>query len=474
MKRDSSAERIVISAILQYGADALYEVDSILSENDFSLSINKEIYAIIKNLAIDNKVEQFDLTTVCTVYKNTFGEDEYVSNKINQYVDALINSSLIDKDNLTFFAKKIVKQSVIEQLSKRLLLANQNLSKLTGEEDINDILLEADKPISEFNNSLLSANDYELIGSDILEFIQHLKENQGTSPGIPSGFPKWDRAIGGGLVSPGVHVVGARAKAGKSFMGLNIAWHVTGLEMPVLFLDTELNKTMTQSRLLARVSQVDVDKIRNGNFSDFEHDEQRVLRAGQEIANRPYYYENISGLHYTRWMSIVKKWIKKDVGFTDGKVNPCLVILDYIKMMDMGDLKNGIQEYQYLGQLITDFHNLCIQYNIPALAFVQLNRDGISQDGQGVIAGSDRIIALCSSFSILRKKEEADYAADSAINGNRKLTVIETRFGQGLNPSDYINLKTNLAISSMIEGPTRHEVERTSQNQDESPPFDQD
>ena len=65
---------------------------------------------------------------------------------------------------------------------------------------------------------------------------------------------------------------------------------------------------------------------------------------------------------------------------------------------------NNIQEYQALGFQITNLHNLAVKYDFACLAFVQLNRDGITKESTDAVSGSDRLIWLCTSFSIFKEK----------------------------------------------------------------------
>jgi hypothetical protein len=93
--------------------------------------------------------------------------------------------------------------------------------------------------------------------------------------------------------------------------------------------------------------------------------------------------------------------------------------------------------------MATDMHNLTVKYNIPILAYVQMNRDGIDGDSDhsGVVAGSDRIGWLCSSLAFLRNKDDNDVGVgDGYENGNKKISIVECRYGPGLNTGDYINV----------------------------------
>jgi hypothetical protein len=140
-------------------------------------------------------------------------------------------------------------------------------------------------------------------------------------------------------------------------------------------------------------------------------------------------------------------------------------MLDYLKTMDLADV-GDFQEYQYLGDFITKLHNFAVKHDVPVLATVQLNRDGINKEDSSVVSGSDRILWLCSSLAYLKKKTDEDVAAgDSKTNGDRKLIVVDTRYGSGMDSSsEYINVISNLERSEMVEGKFNFEVLESNSN----------
>ena len=61
------------------------------------------------------------------------------------------------------------------------------------------------------------------------------------------------------------------------------------------------------------------------------------------------------------------------------------------------------------------------------VTFVQLNRDGITKESTDTASGSDRIIWLCSNFTIFKRKSDEEIAEDGPENGNRKLLPLVSR-----------------------------------------------
>ena len=107
---------------------------------------------------------------------------------------------------------------------------------------------------------------------------------------------------------------------------------------------------------------------------------------------------------------------------------------------------------------MTSLHNFAVRYKVPILGFIQLNRDGITKETTDTASGSDRIIWLCSNFTIFKRKSDEEIAEDGPNNGNRKLVPIISRHGGGLDDNDYINCHMKGWCAKIEEGKTRLEL----------------
>ena len=108
-----------------------------------------------------------------------------------------------------------------------------------------------------------------------------------------------------------------------------------------------------------------------------------------------------------------------------------------------------------------------VKYDVPCLSFVQLNRDGITRESTDVVSGSDRLIWLCTSFSIFKLKSEEEVAEDGIENGNRKLVPVVGRHGPGLDDGDYISMNMFGNIGKISEGQTRNELHNNARSREE-------
>lgn len=454
--KDTYAERMIITGLLNHGSAIFYDIDNLITTNYFALKENKVIYGAIKELIANKNIEKPDISAIIGI----IGEDRAEKLDITEYILAL-SEDFISKDNIQPFVQKVARLALGRELKTKLLESVSKIEEISGEEKLTQIISIAEDPIVNFVSKFLHQDDLTDFRTYYDLHLQYLEKNRNYSKGLATGFPRWDAAIGGGLRKPGVHLMGGRAKSGKSFIAMIIAKFVASQNIPVLFLDSELTKEIMMNRLLSSLSGVPIEEIEDGVFFDDPKKGEAINKIRQDIEALPFYYYNISARNHKEWLSLIRRWLMSEVGFDeDGNMKECLVVLDYIKTMNLEDLGH-MAEFQYLGQVITDLHNTAIQYNIPILAMVQLNREGINRSDQDVIAGSDRLIGLCSSCSILKRKHADDLAAEpistNRTSGDRKIEVIVSRFGPGLPEGCYINVWSDLSRAIMVEGRTNLE-----------------
>tara|TARA_R110000824_G_scaffold9932_14_gene44163 strand:+ start:2551 stop:4026 length:1476 start_codon:yes stop_codon:yes gene_type:complete len=471
---DLAAERAVLSALCQHGLDVYLEIDFVDSSH-FTDVMNQLIFdCIYRSISENTEVE---LSTILSA-ANDLGVQEQISTKEEiGFIRSLFNFP-IHKENVGIHAAKIAKLKLARDLKKMLKTCEKDLESITGDEDIMDLVAKIEEPLLEATGDIYqsSSKKIELIGEDVDGYVQHLSENVSDFVGIPSGFDRFDIAIGGGLRRKCVDLVAARPKVGKSMFGDAVAMHVAGnLNIPVLMLDTEMSKEDHLNRILANLSGVEINKISTGKFSDNAIDFEKINEAKEKLRAVPYHYISIAGESFENILSQMRKWIYQHVGFDEnGQTKDCLIVYDYLKLMGSEGISSAMQEYQVLGFQITKLHNFCVKYDVPCLSFVQLNRDGITRETTDVVSGSDRLIWLCTSFSIFKIKSDEEIAIDGADNGNRKLVPVVARHGEGLSDGDYVSMKMFGKYGRILEGNTRNEIHEDTRTREEGFETDDD
>ena len=463
---DLASERAVLAALCQYGLDCYLEIDFVDADH-FTDDMNQLLFHCVhKSVSENSKVELASILSAA----NSLGVHESLNNKQEiSFIRSLFNFP-IHKENAKTHAIKIAKLKLARDLKKTLKACEKDLDATNGDEDVMDLISKVEAPILDATADIYQSSNKktEIIGEDIDDYIEYLSENVSDNVGIPTGFPRYDAAIGGGLRRKCVDLVAARPKVGKSMFGDAVAMNVSRMGIPVLMLDTEMSKEDHLNRMLANLSGVDINKISTGKFTENPLEKEKVEKAAQELKDIPYHYISIAGQSFENILALMRKWVYQHVGFDEsGVTNDCLVVYDYLKLMGSEGISSSMQEYQVLGFQITQLHNFMVKYDVPCLSFVQLNRDGITKESTDVVSGSDRLIWLCTSFSIFKMKSEEEIAEDKIENGNRKLVPVVARHGCGLDDGDYISMNMFGSIGKLAEGRTRNELHNSARAREE-------
>jgi replicative DNA helicase len=452
--QDSGIERAILAGITTHGADCFFEVEDIIAVKDFYWSCNQELFSILTHLVHKEDIKTFDTPNIQATAKILGFNDLAGGGKHSEYLESIVEEVGSSKNNIRSLVVVVYKLSLARRGYMAAANVQQNLKGITGAEEVDSIIGQIEEPIFEFTGEIMDqCAGIASLGKRFENVMKTLSETPQDIIGLPTGFPTWDDAIGGGLRPATVNVVGARAKQGKSFLCLNVARNVAENDIPVLYLDTELTSETQLHRLTSVVTGVDLNRVETGRFANNKHESEALWSCQEHMEKLRIDHFSVAGLAPQSIISIARRWLSKTVGFTDsGSAKPCLIIYDYLKLMDDGGLKKGLQEYQVLGFLITTLHNFAMKFKLPVLATVQLNRDGATKEGSEVVSGSDRIIWLCSNFTILKQKSQSELNEDPPSNGTRKLIVTDTRYGPGMQNGEYINVVDNLSVGRLIEG----------------------
>ena len=452
---DIGAERAVLAGLLQYGIDAYVPICDIISVESFVNTNNILLYKCIQSI-IDNE-QTPDIATILSVAEKLNVVEQISTPQEIKYINSLYEFP-INPNNILGFAAQLKKFEFARKIRSLTKKVHHDIGEINGSESIDEIIGVLENPVTDFLREDSGGENPEKIGDGVDDYVTLLSENKCDIIGIPTGFTKYDEAIGGGLRRKCVDLVSARPKIGKSVFADNVALNVSSLGIPVLVLDTEMSKEDHLNRLIANISGTPINEVATGKFVDDPEKEKKVREAVKKLESIPYSYVSVAGKPFEQILNIVRRWVVQEVKTDEtGKTNECLIIYDYLKLMSSSSITNNIQEYQALGFQITSLHNLCVKLDIPCLSFVQLNRDGITKESTDAVSGSDRLIWLCTSFSIFKAKSPEELAEDGPNAGNRKLVPIVSRHGAGMDDGDYINMQMVGSHAKLIELRTRNE-----------------
>lgn len=444
---DPSTERNINAVICQFGREVFEDIDDLVTPSTFTINHNQIVYKCIKHIYENsdrNEEIKIDNSLLLATAKTLGYKDFFTDPSEIKLVDRLFNMP-VEPTNARKLAAYVRKLEIRRLLSKQLCLGLDDIQTTPNEIPIEELLAKVENRVIDFS-SLLSedAKQIQGIGDSLDEYVDHVIEHQCDAVGISTGYPLYDLAVG--YLRPGaIQLIGARAKTGKSMLSINIAMHIAGkLNLPCIYLDSEMSIKDNYSRMLANLSDVDIDEIETGKFAKNRLKKARVLAAKEKLKQMPLDYCSIAGKPTEEILSIMRKWVRKKVGYDEnGNTKPCVIIYDYIKIMDQSSITKNMQEYMAMGYLCTALSNFMIRHQVSCLAFAQLNREGIDNPSLSSVAGSDRLSFYCSSVSVFAIKSPEDNEECPENYGNRKLIPLIARYGAGIGQGNFINFYMN-------------------------------
>jgi replicative DNA helicase len=458
--QDHPTEARLLSCVLQFGIDAYIDIEGIVTLDTFTEETNQIIWRTIENFFECEELPKLSAAIVMK-YADALGYRMFFENKDEKdYLRALF-SRPVELQDAKVLGVQLKKLEIKRQFMAKLQLAKQALINISTVEPLNRILSCVEDPISNFIASLASTNtEGELLAKNADLHIKNMMDNPNTILGLRTGFNHYDEFIGGSLEPETMHVIVARAKTGKSGVALNVGKKLARENTPVIIGDIEMSEQKWLNRLLANVTKINLRKFKISQFNEEEKD--LLSDATKQIMKWPLYYLNVNGKSLEETLSCVKRILNKKIGKSkDGKYGDCLFIYDYLRLNDSGDMSKNMQEYQALGFNAIKLKNFAIYAKLPILTFVQANRSGVDKEDTTVASGSDRILWLCDSMTIFKRKELEELQEDRAMGRrayNRKMIPLETRDGPEVESGQYINYNFDGSTATIEEGPTNVET----------------
>jgi replicative DNA helicase len=447
------AERAILS-ILMKEPSMLFEVDDVLDESDFTNSGAKVIFSLIKDLVLADKEVSVDHYTLIS-HAEAKGVDDFLSLTHNGELLEAIEQTAVKPSSIGRHVSAVKTMTIKRNAIKMLDELQGEVEDFTGDPSDLKSLIE-DSVFREMRSMDAGGEEIVRMDSDYEQTINNFAE-QNDVLGLNVGLPRWQRDCGG-IRNGTVTGVFARAKTGKSqFSAWCGAQASIFQQIPTLYLDTELQLRDQQMRLTSILSGIPFNEVESGSWKSKKDQVEKIKECFGLVKDAPFYYKNISGRSVNHVIPVIRKFVHKFVGESKGDEIKCLIVYDYIKLMNMNDIKSA-QEWQVLGFLLSAIHDVAAQLNVPILALGQLNREALKMDNEYTVSGSDRIVHNLDSLTIFREKRVEEIEADGEQRGTHIFKVPIARKGPGHTDGDHINIKFDKSCGSFKEDKRRSEI----------------
>ena len=452
-----AAEKVFLAGIVKHPGK-LFEFVEYLDEDDFQHSATRMTFEAARSLVIDKEAEKITKAKLVAEAK-ALGHHNFLSATRNgEWLDEVFAEEVTEFEVDNHFLE-VKRQSLKQKYTETFL-------------ELRDYLSSTDDPLSimigKVENEIVSKVNIIDKGEHAIEdmregfwdFIDSIADDPGHM-GLDLGYPLWQERIGQIRNGAITFLVGTTG-SGKSQFGMKAAVIAARKKLPVLYLDSELNKQDQWIRIAAMLTKVpseyvetgfwrmsDRELLENGVTDPTKRDEimaygKRIRdpRVREVVDSMPIFYQSISGLSVPDVLPHIRRWLLTHVKpDRETRVPQCLIVYDYIKLSMTNEISRGVlQEWQQHGLHIAQLHDFVNKYNVPLIGFGQTNNE--IDEGIKCVAGGKRISENVDSVSYFKRKTDQERGQDGS--GTHMMKIFKSRYGKGLWGS-YVNFGADLS-----------------------------
>jgi replicative DNA helicase len=253
---------------------------------------------------------------------------------------------------------------------------------------------------------------------ETFDILQEAAEREDTIAGISTGFSEMDEKTSGMQASQ-LNIIAARPGMGKTSFALTLAQNAALEEdEPVAVFSLEMSKRTLVKRMLASVSEVSFEKLRDGELSD--RDWHKVTNAMTRLNNSPIFLNDNANMDVLEMKGQARR-LRAEHGLS-------LLLVDYLQLMEPVD--SSIPREQQLAHISRGLKQLAMELDIPVMALTQLNREVERRGGDkrpqlsdlrgtGAIEQDADLVAFIYRQHYYTQKEEHKGIADIIIGKQR-------------------------------------------------------
>jgi len=354
------AEESLLGSLL-IDKDAIIKVADNIMPGDFYKDGHKIIYETIKELY--GHQEPIDIITL----SNRLEEKKQMAAIGGRTYLARLTNAVATSGHVAQYANIIQRKATLRRLQQAA--AEITSMSFDEEREIDEILDETEKKVFGVSRKYLK-NAFLPIDNLLtaaFDRIDELHKYSGKLRGLSTGFPDLDSHLAG-LQKSDLIILAARPSVGKTSLALDIARQaaIKSKEGVGIF-SLEMSKEQLVDRLLCAQANVSLWKMRTGNLSDKEEDNDfaKIGEAMGKLAEAPIYIDDSSTLSIMEIRAKARRLqMEKGLG---------LIVIDYLQLME-GRGKYGDNRVQEIAEISRGLKSIARELNIPILALAQLSR----------------------------------------------------------------------------------------------------
>ncbi|MCX6030833.1 MAG: replicative DNA helicase [Chloroflexi bacterium] len=349
------AEDAVIGALL-IDPDAVIKIASFLKADDFYREKNGWIYQAV--LDLHERREPADFVTLVDELERRnqlqeIGGTAYVTNLINSVPTAV---------HVEHYAHIVERAATL----RRLIGAAGEIATLAYEEaeDVDEVVDRAEQIIFNVSERRVRRDltPVRQVMDSVVDRIDYLHRHKGDILGVPSGFAKLDKLLGGFQKSDLI-VLAARPGVGKTSLALCTALNAAKrYGQRVAFFSLEMSAEQLVQRLLSVETGINQQRLRLGDIN--ENEWQMLIEAAGVLSETLLFVDDTPAMSALELRTKARR-LQAEHGLD-------MVIVDYLQLMRSdAHSENRVQEISYITRSLK---SLARELEAPLLALSQLSR----------------------------------------------------------------------------------------------------
>jgi replicative DNA helicase len=349
------AEEAVLGSLL-IDPDAIIKVASFLEPDDFYREKNSWIYQAI--LDLHERREPADFVTLVDELER---RDQLQQIGGAAYITSLINS-VPTAVHVEHYAHIIERAATL----RRLIGAAGQITALAYEEaeDVDEVVDRAEQLVFNVSERRIrhDLTPVRQIMHGVVDRLDYLHRHKGELLGVPSGFSKLDKLLGGFQKSDLV-ILAARPSVGKTSLALNVAVNAAKrYGQRVAFFSLEMSSEQLVQRLLSAETGINQQKLRLGEIGDEEW--PMLMEAAGVLSETLLFIDDTPAVSALELRTKARR-LQAEHGLD-------MVIVDYLQLMRSdARSENRVQEISYITRSLK---SLARELEVPLIALSQLSR----------------------------------------------------------------------------------------------------
>ena len=434
----NESESAIIGSIFRE-PDRIHEAMSLIDPEDlFSRDIRIIYNAMIK---LKHKDQPIDMITLADELKNQKKFDDvggvYKLSTLEDYPTATAIAFHCRKVRALAIKRKFIDKmqgimntafEVNDDASTLLDEAHSSVFQLMGEVDSNS------KTVDVYSPEDMAQRGYKNAKA-------RFEDPEGES-GYQTGFPLLDRYM---KRLRDVKCIAASTGVGKTGLSLNIALNLAIEEVPVLYVNLEMNIDEIITRVLAILSGVEIDKIDTGDYGNTPEEFKLVARFAEKLEYSTLYMTDNTPKNINHITSLIHKY--------HAKHGIKVVVVDYI-----GHIRNDKLAFKEnakrisLGRYNQMLKHICTTLGIKLIVVAQMNRDGEKEPELSNIGECWQLAQDADTFMILHYEWIKNTDKGDDVPDKYKQYILSLRKNRnGVSPRS-IHLNYNERTQLMTEG----------------------